>query len=316
MTMSLEEIWKELSQKQSVPLHKLVDAEHPLALYGGIDLDGLWLFVLLTRHEPPSPEQSFEAFEVSRHHRNDGRWALTIKLKKTELTRLFGHLCDDLVASSRVLSNPANAGRFILDRIARWERLLARAKGSILDQAHIRGLIGELLFIEQVAIPKRGVNEALNAWQGPLGGAQDFRFGDRLVEVKTLPQRSSRTRISSAEQLDAQHQPLFLTVFKLEISEHPVPGAFTLNELAARIRKRITDEGCSPDDFDARLQCTGYLKDPAYDETALLITGVVHYQVSESFPSIRRSRLEDAVGAVRYDIDLALCSGFTVSGSL
>jgi hypothetical protein len=313
MTMPLEEIWKQLSTKKSFPLHQLIDAEHPLDLYAGIDTDGLLLFVLFSDHEPPSPEQSFEAFEVTRHHRNDDRWALTIKLTNIELSRLFGHLCDDLVTSSRRLQSQDTAGRFILDRIARWERLLARAKSSILDQAHIRGLIGELLYIEQIGIPQRGAIETIKGWQGPLGAAQDFRFGDCAVEVKTLPHRSSRTRISSAEQLDPPNLPLFLTAFALEISDRTMPAAFTLNELVERTRNRIAETGGDTTDFGARLQCTGYLRDAAYDETSMLVTGVAHYEVSESFPSIRRSRLADGIGAVRYDIDLAYCSTYAIS---
>src|SRR3954454_21094381 len=115
--MSLDAVWKSLAGKLGGPVHQLVDASHPLDLYAGIDNDGALLFVLITDEEPPEHIQSFSAIEFTRYRRQDKRWALNVKLKKTELARLFGHLCDDLVEASRGVPPGVSPSMLILERM-------------------------------------------------------------------------------------------------------------------------------------------------------------------------------------------------------
>src|SRR5262245_45116493 len=91
---SLESLWSSL-EKQSGPAFTRVDDVHPLDIYVGRDA-GERVLLLLTKDEPPTLGH-FRALRVTKQLRQDGRWALTVKLVQPELGKLFSHLCQDLV---------------------------------------------------------------------------------------------------------------------------------------------------------------------------------------------------------------------------
>src|SRR6266480_3727548 len=116
----LEEIWKDLSAKGQVPVHRRVDETHPLDFYAGIEADGTRSLLLVGDSEPRVAERRFRAFELTTHRRTDGRWALTVHLRKNELARLFSHLCQDLVDSAREGCTRAESVAYVTNRILRW----------------------------------------------------------------------------------------------------------------------------------------------------------------------------------------------------
>ena len=97
--------------------------------------------------------------------------------------------------------------------------------GGVFDLYELRGLVGELLYLERVAIPKYGIEAAVACWVGPKGADQDFVSQDKRIEVKTIREGADRVRISSAEQLDVSGHDLKLAMVVLE--DVPVGGGAT-----------------------------------------------------------------------------------------
>lgn len=310
MKTSLDELWRELAKKGERPVHQLVDDEHHLDFYAGLDPDGARLLVLLTRSEPPSLAKRFQAFEVTSHLRHDGRWALNVRLSKPEFTRIFAHLCEDLVEASRTGCAKSEAPRFVLERISRWERLLTRDRGGLLDEASLRGLLGELIFIEHCAIPAKGVEAAVQAWHGPLEADQDFHFADRLVEVKSTGGGSLRVTISSAEQLDVHDSVFYLSVVSIESTPDASAATFSLSGLVSRIKSLIREKGNVLSLFEERLALAGYANQKEYDERLFVLRDIHHFLVIDGFPRLRRSQMPAAIGTLRYELDLAHCTEF------
>jgi hypothetical protein len=205
---SLEQHWKELKPDAHSPAFKRVDDRHVLDLYVGVEPTGARVLLLLTDTEPPPVPAAPRGFDIEKGQRSDGRWALTVCLRMPDLSRLFSHLCEDLVEASRIGCLPADGGRFVMDRIARWSRLLARGPQDGLNEQSYRGLVAELLVLQRVVIPRVGVNVGILSWIGPLDADQDFRLADRLIEVKSTAVGSLTVTISSAEQLDVHGFPL------------------------------------------------------------------------------------------------------------
>jgi hypothetical protein len=310
MPRVLEDLWGELSKKGPGPLYLRVDDLHPLDLYAGLDADGARMLVLLTDEEPLALAKRFQAFEVTSHQRGDGRWGLSVRLRRSEFGGVFAHLCQDLVDASRGGCSRAEAPRFVLDRIARWERLLSRDRLGLLDESSLRGLIGELIFMECCAIPARGASATIEAWRGPLEAEQDFHFADRLVEVKTASGGSLKAIISSAEQLEAHDSALFLVVISLEGVGESGAGSFTLPELVSRLRESVASSEDTLSRFEERLGLAGYAPHVEYDARRFVVRGTHHYVVEQGFPRLRRSGLPDGIGNVRYELDLSRCREF------
>jgi hypothetical protein len=305
-----EQRWQELDLPGEAPAYQRVDESHPLDFYLGRDLTGEWLLLLVTDQQPPA-SQNYQAIHVLSRLRHDGRWALVFRLVKPELARVFSHLCEDLVESSRNLPDPAKAVPFVMARFARWQRLLEKGRSGLLDLHELRGLLGELLFLEQRMIPMYGIEPAVNGWMGPLGADQDFALPDCHYEVKTIRDGAGTVRISSAEQLDLDAPELKLSVVILD--DMAGPGGtdiFTPLDLVGRIRSRIESMPSSIQSFEEKLLAAGYLDREEYAAFRFSLRAVRQYRVEGNFPRIVRSDLSSGIGAVGYEIILATCQEF------
>jgi hypothetical protein len=185
--------WEDLETQSEQQVFQRVDENHPLDFYLGRDVSGDWILLLVADEQPP-PSHQFQAIHVSSRQRNDGRWALIFQLKRPELAKVFSHLCEDLVESSRVLPEPARPVTFVIARFRRWQRLLEQGRSGLLDLSEIRGLVGELLSLEQVVT--RGMASSHLSWRG----------SDHWVPTRTLFLKigAMRSRRSVKEQIPSE----------------------------------------------------------------------------------------------------------------
>lgn len=302
---AFETRWREMPVHPESPAFQRVDASHPLDFYLGRDVSGEWVLLLVTDEQPKSSRE-YQAIHVISRQRGDGRWALLFRLMQGELEKLYALLCEDLVESSRSIQDPSRAASFVLARFARWQKLLERGQSGLLDEPAMRGLIGELLFLEQQAIPLKGLREAVNGWLGPTGAERDFRFSEQEFEIKTVHTGAHRVLISSAEQLDIADKPLDLFVVLLDSAEpEGHSDAFTPLEIVGRLREVIESDPTALELFEARLMDAGFVAREEYGERAYIFRQFRAFHVTEGFPSIRRSHLPAGIGKVVWELELA-----------
>jgi len=279
-----------------------IDESHPLDFYLGKDASGEWLLLLITEEQTALSREN-RAIHVFCRKRSDGRWALMFRLMKPELGKLFSLVCEDLVESSRSNPDPTHPASFVLARFIRWQRLLERGDSGLLDDAALRGLVGELLFLETIAIPGRGVRQAVSGWCGPSGADRDFCFPDREFEIKTIREGADRILVSSAEQLDLASKPLDLGVVVLEDAvPGTLPEAFTVIDLVGRLRQALVPDPTALDILESRLMDAGFLMREEYGERAFVLRRIRMFKVMEGFPAIRRSALPSGIGKVSWEL--------------
>jgi Putative PD-(D/E)XK family member, (DUF4420) len=106
----IEDIWQRLlsNTRASGPVYQRVDESHPIDFYAGIGTDGARLLMLISAIEP-SHGSNYHAFDVLKSRRADGRWTVTVELRRAEFVHVFAHLCDDLLAASRTECKPEEA---------------------------------------------------------------------------------------------------------------------------------------------------------------------------------------------------------------
>ncbi len=311
MSISIESIWAKLERVGNFPAHSRVSAEHPLDLYAEVSESGrIGLLVLCDVELPPPP--SYESVVVEIGKRSDSRWSVQVKLLRPELRPQFSRLCDDIILSGGAWPNKERAGHYVLERLARWRRLLDLGSDGLLSDTALRGLVAELAFLN-TAIPLYGASESVNAWNGPLGAAQDFCFPERRYEIKAVAPNAATVRISSIDQLDTAESEINLVVYVLRRVELESAGAFTLSALLGSVRQRIGAAENVLDAFEARLVNAGYHECDAYLKIAFRIDDTRYFAVTADFPKLVRSELSSAIASATYDLQLAQCEDYRVA---
>lgn len=242
--------------------------------------------------------------------RHEGQ--LQLVLASTGDWEMFQTLILDLLAASNAGRDEPESLQLLIARLRRWQRLLSKGGGKLLDEREVRGLMGELLFLRDRLLPLSGA-PAVECWQGPMGLPQDFVFDGRLIEVKTFAAGSNPSvRIASAEQLTSVDTPLFLHVVCLVRQE----GSLTLPDLVDDIRAAISTSPAHAEAFDDRLLTMGYLDLPEYRSMPYAVTSVTDYEVREGFPRIALQSVPAGVVDVSYSIQLAQLRPFTVPSDM
>ena len=311
MLTPIEAIWAELEGVGKFPAHLRVSAEHPLDLYAEVADTGMVGLLVLCDAEPPIPP-SYESVSVEIGRRGDSRWAVQLKLARAEFRSLFSHLCDDIIESGKTWQKKERAGHYVLERLARWRKLLDLGADGLLSDTALRGLIAELLFLRE-AIPVHGIAVSVNGWNGPFDAAQDFDLPDRQYEIKAVTQRTGAVRISSLDQLDIAVSEITLVVYVLRRVDLETPGAFTPNALVAKIRADLDSSGITLEEFEARLLCAGYKKSDVYLRIAFKVEDVRYYAITPDFPKLVRSELSASIASATYDLILAKCEDYRVA---
>lgn len=275
-----------------------VDDVHPLDLMIGINAKGQKTIQFsgtfgIKRIKGTS---SLEVTQFSTGSISKIRFSLTEDTAKD----LFYKFCDDLVESSRDVGDSNGGYIFLVNRFLKWKKMFV-VKNQLLTEQQIMGLIGELLFLHEKAIPKFGISKAIAGWSGAEKTHKDFSYDEGWFEIKTILTSASSIKISSIEQLESSING-FLVVHVIEKMSDAFEG-ITLNKLVLCIRSLITNI----DDFDlfySKLDNYGYLYTDEYDVFSYEYKKTQYYVVDENFPRIDRSKIDQRIIKVSYDISL------------
>jgi Putative PD-(D/E)XK family member, (DUF4420) len=290
------------------PAFLRVSAAHPIDLFVGTE-DGRRALLLLCDQEPPEVPL-FEAITVSRRQREDGRWALLISLERRDLSTLFAYLAEDLILTTEQETRGHHASERLVERLKWWQRLLSRGQSGVLGNLELRGLVGELLFLRDLAIPAFGPRSAVEAWVGPLEAPRDFRFAELDVEVKTLTRDAPTIRISSIEQLERAGAPILLATMVLESAADKSGGAISVQSIVEGVKALCEPDADVVAALSQRLWAAGYIERPEYESLLFLPKAPVFYVCSDEFPRISRTEISEGIVQCVYQISIASIARF------
>lgn len=232
-----------------------------------------------------------------------GQQRLVLTLARHVDSDLFLGLCETLIGSLKDVTDSATAFVVALAHLKRWKAFLAGRNARLLSPEEIRGLFGELHVLRALYQDTLPQAAAVDAWCGPGDSHQDFIFGNRAIEVKTLSGRERSTvRISSEDQLESLADELFLLTQRLS----DIPDAehtLSLNGIVTLIKGELTDAEAI-EQFMDKLAEVGYAPLAEYDTPSFVVGGVQGYRVTGGFPRLIRSRLPQGVTRVSYDLML------------
>lgn len=268
-----------------------------LSIYIGRDDDARYSFDFRGKYKPVRITSS-DVIAVEQYKQGD-LLTLRFSLENSDLLEYFCTFCQDLMDSVRVTSDDEAAYQTLRSRYYSWRQLF-RPDNARMTEAEIMGLIGELLFLKDYMIPKRGIDVALESWMGPEKTHKDFSDQQDWFEIKTISFGKESVRISSVEQLDSDLDGT-LVIYELEKMSPSFDG-IKLNQLANNIIASL-QSASQREVFIDKLQLFGFDFSNEYDNLVFDLRGEHKYNVdTNNFPRIHRDMLPDAIARVQYDL--------------
>lgn len=318
--MTIDDPWRDLVAPETIGAlsARRVDANLPWGFFWARGADRRHL--LLLHHDgaasPTGRLPRLKGIETTlSEQETDGSRLLAFRLLDPAQRDIFHRLCLDIIASTAHAAIEADSVAHALARTWRWHHLLRGGADGRLSIEEQKGLIGELLVLDELLLPVIPVIDALTAWRGPLGSPKDFEVGRICIEAKA--RRGAATphiAISSEFQLSTDGtDALFLHVAELSQAPADAPNAFCLTDVATRLRNRIVSaDGAAVDHFESLVMASGFDWSDSYSDSQFVAGPSRIYRVTEGFPAITPALLTSAISHVRYSIALSDCEPFRV----
>jgi hypothetical protein len=218
----------------------------------------------------------------------------------------------------RQVAQGGEAAEAVRTTLARWRRFWGAAPVGGLTGEEIRGLFGELWFLDVWLLPHG--HEQVAHWLGPTGTRHDFQWPKLALEVKaTTSVRGHIHRINGLDQLDPPTGGRLL-VFSLRMREEAT-ASNTLVTLVDTITSALAEHAETLDAFETRLSQVGYspLDGDRYSEIRFRVINERLYEVAEGFPLLSADSFRDGLPAgierVEYEVDLDVCPELIVASS-
>lgn len=295
----LQRQWNSIDYKDGGFLQ--IDTQHPLEWHIGYQSISQPTLLLVCDSEVQAIESS-KSMAVSRRRReSDNRWTLTFELLRNEQQGVFAILCCDVIEHSRPSANEQEALKLVISRYKQWSRLLETQRSGLMDEHTRKGLLGELLFLEQRLTVSDSSLTAIQGWSGADSADQDFMYPDGWFEVKSLGASATSVTISSLEQLDCEDEGE-LVIMRIDKVAPERAGAFSLNDVVRRISDSLDGDSLSM--FRSKLMAYGYLDLQEYSEQKYHCSAKQLYKVDDTFPRLTAKLVPPQVASLHYELDL------------
>jgi len=280
---------------------------HLIDLFIGHDEYGRYAIKFRGNFKPENNIKSVAGIAVS-HFKNENFSTLQFSLISNENKELFFTFCEDIVETTRLISDNQNAYKTIIDRYYSWKKMFSIDK-KLLSESEIMGLLGELLFLRDFLFDKYGKEEAIKSWCGQELTHKDFSYNDIWYEVKAIHSGKDSVKISSLEQLQSNNSGE-LVVFSLEKMSSSFDG-IKINSLALEILNSL-EFNVHKDLFLSSILSHGFTFNESYDEFVYDFVSMSRYLVNSDFPKLTSKDVNEAIIKAQYDLSLAMLNNYLI----
>ena len=253
----------------------------------------------------PLPKLS-SYFDISRIKIPEGKF-IKIICKDTSLNEIFIFFTSRLIDFISDGSTPTMATKEAINEVKK----MIRGGGPLPPENEIIGLLGELLFVEQITKTNPSLWEG---WYGQDKKIKDFSYGNLDVEIKSSSYSGEETiTINNLKQLELiPDKSLFLVHFIF--NSNPL-GKYSVPYLVDKISSQVDDK----EGFKERISQSKYKEDDRekWSEKKYDLTKSSLYEVNDSFPRINRqsfknSKIPESISKITYELSLNSVIGFKV----
>jgi hypothetical protein len=181
----------------------------------------------------------------------------------------------------------------------------------LLSEQEIMGLFGELRFMKTLfSRMENDTRRIIEGWTGPEKEPQDFTFAEIRYEIKTILESKTEVAISSAEQLDVSESLMRLVCIAVKKND----DGLSLNEMYEEISQTLRYQPLAQNSFLKRLSLSGFVPRAEYGLLKFSVVKMTEFDVTTTFPAIRRSELPQGIAFVKYTLSLDTIKPFIVEG--
>lgn len=286
-----------------------IDTQHPLEWHIGYQSISQRTLLLVCDTEVSAIDSSKSMIVSRRRRESDNRWTLSFELLRNEQQGVFSILCCDVIEHSRLAVTEAEALKLVISRYKQWSKLLETQRSGLMDEHRRKGLLGELLFLEQRITSADSILAAIQGWTGADGADQDFSYPDGWFEIKSAGASAVNVTISSLEQLDCEDEGE-LVIKRIDKAAPEKAGAFSLNDAVRRISSILIGDAEALELFRTKLSAYGYMDLQEYSEQKYFCSSTQRYLVDESFPKLTKANVPAQISALHYELDLPSLAGW------
>lgn len=261
--------------------------------------------LIISHQKISSLYSSDEIIITPRFRPHDGKYTLTLALQDPENEDVFITFCSDLYNYVEQFNKEKE--KVLISKLAKrysqWNRLLKGTSRKIMEPSIIKGLIGELLFLETLLQNSNDYLSIISGWVGPEKADQDFIYIKDWYEVKAVKIDADSVKISSLEQL----LPLSdgrLIIQRLDECAPQKRGSFSLNELVCRIKMLIENDIAALKLFCEKLRKVGYEDLIEYSLKRYYFEKSDHYCIDEFFPRLTTNNTPSQIVRCSYELSL------------
>lgn len=281
---------------------KLVDANHPISLYVGKDANGFYAMEYVGDFIINKKIKSSSVISINHYKTPSGEKSIVFSLIDERWMNQFVTFCNDVCKQTEHLQKNSSKGyEAVCNAYFVWQKMF-KGQNDILGESEIKGLIGELLYLKDIIIPKYGQTRSIEAWSGTEKTRKDFSIDNTWYEIKTIDVGKPTVKITSIEQLDSSLDGT-LAVFQVE-KMAPGFNGVNLNSLTESIITLFTSLQ-DKDDFISKLNKAGYFSNSDYDDYVYDIKSLTEYNVNNSFPRLMKNSIPVAVASASYELLLS-----------
>jgi hypothetical protein len=312
--------WKDLKPPEdSVQVTaRRIDPAMPWNFFWGRATDGRYL--LLLRHAAEASREralpALRGIELVDSTGDDPMliWALEDPAQRD----IFHRLCSDIIDGSSGAASEKEAVAVAIARTWRWHHLLRGGSDGRLSAEQQKGLIGELVFLERYLLTLLPTSDAISSWHGPLDAPKDFEVAKLAIEAKARRGAAAPyVSISSEFQLDTSGvDKLYLYVIELAQAPEEAEGAFTVTDVAERVRQLVNAEDSgSLEPLESLLEAVGFQWTDDYSDSSWVEGNSRFFDVRPEFPRVAAPELRSGVSDLQYSISLHECEPFAVDAA-
>jgi hypothetical protein len=208
-----------------------------------------------------------------------------------------------MIEHSSSASNQGDALILVINRYKQWNRLLESQKSGLMSEQKRKGLLGELLFLEQCIDTLESKLMAVQGWSGADAADQDFIYQDSWHEIKSIGISAASVFISSLEQLDCKDEGE-LVIMRIDKTAPDKAGAISLNDIVYRINDKLSENIDALELFRTKLNAYGYIDLQEYSEQKYYYSSMQRYKVDESFPRLIKQAVPVQIISSHYELSL------------
>lgn len=269
-------------------------------------------FILSIDKNTPIPDlrnYKFQGVEFYVIIIND-RVELNIYLMNNDLLDIFSLFIEDLLYGMDEQKDELGCVIHILNKASKWKLLFDRLGNHGLSNEKQKGLLGELLFLQQLLENKETFSSAVHSWisMDLELNSKDFVFETTAVEIKFTSSSHPKVNISSKTQLElTEFSNLYLVVYFAQSSLY---NGVSINSLVDFIRNKLGTQN-ERDNFNRKLNIIGYFDNDRdlYNQYYIIKNNFI-YIVDKNFPKLTSENTSDAICDVQYSIEISAIDQF------